>query len=265
MVLIRAGIWELLEEFFRSRALFRKIHEVYEESVLQHADEKGVDRAELRLDADAVSALLDTRQLGDLRDRHLFRLKELSHGLFRTADSTDVFDRYVTDAFHEISILKEEHLKVFTFAPDYDQLEEQEEYQAILDEVHHLFPIKVHHVYTLFEKAKNRLEQLIPSYSRDTVLMRSLFLFGDDLLGEVYEGGLHEFYRILYPELGATEAFYRVGKSFLGAGFLDHARDAFEKCIDAGRKESTRTPLLEKIVAEAGNHLERAKLGSGTN
>lgn len=252
-------IWDLVDEFFQARALFMQIYDAYEQGVLRHAEERGVDRKNLRLDAGDVSALLDTGQLVDLRDRHLDPLKEISHELFRADESTDIFDRYVTDAFHEISILKEEHLKVDSSAPAYDQLEEEEEVQAILDEVHQLFPRKVHHVYALFQKAKGRLEQLLPAYQGETVLIRSLFLFGEGVLVEAYPGGIAEFYDVLYPGSGAPKAYSEVGKSFLGSGFLEQARDAFARCIIAAEAVTPRTPELEEIIRDAKEKAQRAK------
>ena len=255
----KTTIWDLIDAFYNARALFMDIYEAYEDGVLQHAKERGIDREELRLDAKGISALLDMKTLSDLRDNHLLPLKEISHDLFRSDDATDLFDRYVHDAFHEISILKEEHLKVYSFAPENAHLEEEEEYQAIMDEVHQLFPHKVHHVHALFGKAKGRLEQILPAFGEDRVLVRSLFLFGDELLGNVYEGGLAGFYKYLYPEHGAVEGYCRVGKSFLASGFLEKAREAFEECIAAGEKSEPKTAEIEQIIKDARERLAKAR------
>lgn len=254
----RATIWDLLQTFFKARALFMEIYEAYEARVLRHAKEGGVAREDLRLDAKGVSALLDLKKVGELRERYLLSLKEIAHDLFRSEEATDIFDRYVHDVFHEISILKEEHLKVFTFAPEYGHLkgEEDEEYQVVLDEVHQLFPHKVHHVHALFGKAKTRLEQILPGYGEDRVLMRSIYLFGEELLGDAYDGGLEGFYKYLYPDLGAVEGYFQVGKSFLESRFLDKAKEALLKCIALGEKTEPKTPALEKMIADARDHLE---------
>ena len=256
---MRATIWDLVSEFFEARALFMKIYQAYEERVLRHAKERGVDRKVLRLDAKGVSALLDLRLLAELRERHLDKLKDISHDLFRSEEATDVFDRYVSDIFHEISILKEEHFKIYTFAPEYDHLKEEEEYREILDEVHELFPHKVHHVHVLFQKAEDRLEQLLPAYGKKRILVRSLYLFGEGLVGDVYDGGLEGFYRILYPNLGAVEAYFEVGKSFLASGFLKQAQEALEKCIAVARNHEPKSEDLEKVLAEARERLEKAR------
>ena len=256
----RSKIWDIVDEFFQARALFMQIYDAYERGVLRHAEERGVDRKDLRLDADDVSALLDNHQLADLRGRHLVALKETSHQLFRTDEATDIFDRYITDAFHEVSILMQEHLKVHRVMPAYTQMDEdEEEVEAILDEVHQLFPNKVHHVYALFQKAKERLEQLIHEHDRNTVLLRSLYLFGDELLGGVYDGGLEEFYGYLYPDLGAPKGYLEVGRSFLESGFLEHAREALGKCLVLAQKATPRGPELEEIVKEARELVQRAK------
>ena len=255
----RTTFWDLIAAFFRARSLFMKVYQDYEGRVLRHAKERGVDRESLRLDAKGVSELLDLKVLADLRDRHLTPLKDIAHDLFRLADATDVFDRYVHDVFHEISILKEEHLKVYSFAPDYEHLEEDEEVKAALDEVHQLFPHKVHHVHALFLKAKQRLEQILPGYGGDRILIRSLYLFGETLLADAYDGGLEEFYGFLYPDLGEVEAYFQVGSSFLASGFLQQAREALQRCITRGEKAHPGSPALEKILSDARERLEKAK------
>ena len=93
----------------------------------------------------------------------IFRpLKDACHVLFRTQDATDFLDRLVHDIFHEISILKEEHYNIRTYSPDDRNGLDREELESILDEVHDIFPLKVHRMRHLFELALNRLEKMLP-------------------------------------------------------------------------------------------------------
>src|SRR5438477_5368895 len=149
--------WDLIFHFFEAQRQFRETYDTYETKVLQYAEERSVDRRFLRLSAEEVSGLLDFRKLENLRNDELEALKAVSHNIFRNEDSTDPFDRYVSQIFHELSILKEEQYKVSTFAPEYKKLEERAEYESILDEVHEAFPRQVHGIYELFRKAEERL------------------------------------------------------------------------------------------------------------
>ena len=96
------------------------------------------------------------------------------------------------------------------------------------------------------------------------IVMRSLFLFGDELLDGNYRHGLKGLYRKVYPDLGEARGFAEVGASFLESGFEDEARDAFERSRAAlkvrrrRRDEAKARDLLEEVEG----HLE--SLGVGT-
>ncbi len=256
-----AQLWFLVEEFYTSRIIFNEIYERYERMVLKYARERGVDRKVLRLNAVEVSGLLNFKELEDLRNNHLFPLKNLSHALFRGADSTDKFDRYLSDVYHEISILKEEQYKVRAYAPEYERAQEQEELDTILAEVHEFFPQKVHHIHNLFRKAQGRLEEILPAHSRERVLIRSLYLYGGDLLAAVYAGGLDDLYAVIYPVGGAAEAYMEVARSFLESGFADEGREALRKVIDAVDRTEHPTPKVADLRAEAELRLRKIETG----
>lgn len=219
-------IWVIVEHFYRSRRIYKDEHDNYERQVQDHVDQLGLPRQQIRLGPEELSRLLHFKELETVRDDHLLPLKEASHGLFRGDDSTDFLDRLLNDIFHEISILKEEHYNVLTYdpsAPDIDW----EELNTILDEVHEMFPIKVHRLKHLFEMATARLERILPHYKENTVLVRSLFLHRDDFAAEAYPDGLLHFYGLLYGEQDIVTGFRVVGDSFYQAGFYGEAMECF--------------------------------------
>jgi hypothetical protein len=230
--------WDLVAHFFDAQRQFRETYDTYETKVLQYAEERGVDRRFLRLSAEEVAGLLDFKKLENLRNGELGELKNVSHNIFRNEDSTDPFDRYIAQIFHELSILKEEQYKVSTFAPEYRKREEKAEYESILDEVHEAFPRQVHGIYDLFQKAQARLEELLPHFARDSkgekarVMIRSLYLFGDDTFRGFYPNTIEDVYEIIYPG-GALEGFLVVAHSFLDSGFREYAIEALEKALRA--------------------------------
>jgi hypothetical protein len=262
---LAADFWDLISHFFEAQRQFRETYDTYETKVLQYAEERGVDRRFLRLSAEEVSGLLDFRKLENLRNGELQILKTISHKIFRSEDSTDPFDRYISQIFHELSILKEEQYKVSTFAPEYMKSEEKAEYESILDEVHEAFPRQVHGIYDLFQKAQGRLEELLPDFAREwrsprgKVAVRSIYLFGDDAFRGFYPNTIEDVYEIIYQG-GPMEGYLTVAKSFLDSGFRAHAIEALEKALRAAPPDlPVLEPDGESESAGVAAHLESVR------
>lgn len=236
-------VWSIVRLFYKSLVDFREQHDAYEEKVLAYARAAGLNRADLRLKSSQLAELLDFKGLERLRDRYIHELKDLCHFIFRSQDHTDLLDRYVSDIFHEISILKEEHYTVKTYAPMYEQDKEEVELRYILDEAHAMFPLKLRQIHYLFGKATERMEQHLPSFRPMPIVIRSLYLHRDDFIRAAYPDGLNDFYDRMYA-WGPVEGYYHVGLSFYHAGFFSHALDAFG-LAEAAYKEllaARRTP-----------------------
>ena len=222
-------IWLVLRLFYKSLIDFRRQYDSYEEKVLKLAQACGLDRKSLRLRPVELADLLHFKSLEDLRDGYIHELKDLCHTIFRSNDQTDPLDRYVSDIFHEISILKEEHYTVKTYAPLYEKAAQEVELQYILDEAHAMFPQKLGQVLYLFGKAQERMEQnLLPSFGANQIVIRSLYHLRDRFVKEAYPDGLRDFYRYMYP-CGPLEGFYLVGLSFYHSGFFPEALTAFQR------------------------------------
>ncbi|MGH9363310.1 MAG: hypothetical protein ACRD2T_15475, partial [Thermoanaerobaculia bacterium] len=221
------NIWTIVELFYRSHAVFREQYNRYEERVLHYSKEMGLHRLDLRLNPEDLAGLLDLKALERLRDGYLQELKDLCHQVFRGQDRTDLLDRYVSDIFHEMSILKEEHYNVKTYAPQYARDAAEVELKYILDEAHGLFPQKLNQIRFLFGKAQARMEELLPTFRKLKIFVRTLYLSRDDFVRETYEDGIRHFYRCIYPDGGAVEGFYEAGRTFHEAGFLPQALEAY--------------------------------------
>jgi hypothetical protein len=235
-----ATAWDLVEAFFAAQRQYQRVYSNYETRVLHHAELQAVDRHQLRLEASEVSKLLDFAKLGDLRNGPLYRTKEISHSLFRTKGRTHKFDRYISEIFHDLSILREEQYKVETFAEDYKRDNELAEYESLLDEVHEDFPRRVHNIWALFQKAQLSLEVVLRPHSSDPIYVRSLFLFGEEVLHYAYRRGKSDHcWRVF--EHGPAQACLRAARSFAHAGFKNQALDALDDAIAAARAEVPRT------------------------
>src|SRR4029079_9674758 len=101
------------------------------------------------------------------------------------------------------------------------------EYERYYREVNFYYPKRLKHVRNLYGKARKRLEKLLPTMGKSVIVIRSAYLFGDQLFEGVYDGGLDEFYGRLYPEGGAPKVLQFGSKSFLEAVFGEEAAEAF--------------------------------------
>jgi len=237
-----ATLWDLTEAFFQAQADYRELYLLYETQVLAHAEEQSVDRRRLRLDATEVSKLVDFGRLQSLRSGALSRTKGVSHSLFRSKSRTHKFDRFVSEIFHELSILREEQFKVSTFAEEYRRENELGFYESILDEVHEDFPRRVHHIHELFKRAQRHLEGVLRAHRLDPVYLRSFYLFGDQLLRDAYPDGAHGHAWAVFDR-GPAEAYFLAARSFARKGFKDDALAALARAEES-RREDAEVGLL---------------------
>ena len=256
--------WSILELFYRSQNTFREQFDSYEKRVLDHSYQKGLNRSDLRLSPTDLADLLDLKAIESMRNDFLFQLKDLCHVQFRGKDRTDSLDRYVSDIFHEISILKEEHYNVRTYAPGWEREHATEELSYILDEAHSMFPKKLNHVRFLMKKAQDRMEELLPTFTDNRIVVRSLYLHRDDFVDECYEKGIRDFYGFMYPELGAVEGYFEAGKSFFASGFYELAQEAFDRSCkeqeDSARKNRGSSKKSRRLTTLGRDLKERLEL-----
>ena len=246
--------WRLLRSFFRSRAAFLDLFAQYERRVMAFADQFETDRTRLKLPIDELLSLLDFKRLEELRDREILLLKETAHEIFRGPDATDRFDHYVSNIYHELSILKEEH---YTLREDFVRFD-QKEYDRFFREVSEFYPKRLRHVKNLYGHALRRLETILPGIAHERILVRSLYLFGDELLTSSYRGGLPGLYRKMYPDGGAPLGYFLAAGSFFESGFLEEALGAYRKAQIAGAKERSRGPSEKRaeLLAEIDRKIE---------
>ncbi|MEN8148279.1 MAG: hypothetical protein ABFS86_00565 [Planctomycetota bacterium] len=254
-------LWQLFRSFFRSRTAFLTLFERYEARVLEFAEKFSIDRTRLRVSADDLLTLLDFKSLEELRDREILTLKQTAHILFRGPDATDLFDHHVSNIYHELSILKEEH---YTLKEDFLRLD-RKEYERFFREVAEFYPKRLRHIKNLYGKALRRLEALLPEMAGERVLIRSIFIFGDGLLEDSYRGGLTALYRKMYPGLGAAKAYAIVGESFLESGFVEEALAAYLKAKDAlsrKRRKKNHEEARRHLASEVDRRIAKLERAS---
>lgn len=255
----RRGLaWGVLEHHYGTRNKFLVIFRDYEERVARLVSERGVPREAIQLTAAETVELFDTQRLQALLRDDVIPLRETAHAFFRDQNIDEPYDFEVSRIYHELSILKEEHLSVMNFPSHVGA----KEFGRLFAEVSQYYPERLRRVRDLLQRAQKRIDSLLPRFQNDPIVLRSTYLFRERLWPEGALAGLTRFLARMFPEAGSARGYARVGKSFLRAGFYVHAKECAAlgigvlrrkgaKAEDAGTAEVLRD--LERIERKAGD------------
>lgn len=253
----------MVRTFYRSYQAFHALFESYERRVQAFVELYGMDRRDIQLAPDELLSLFDSHALSALRDNELLQLKDAAHQLFRGLDAPDPFDSHVTNIYHEVSLLKEEHWTVLEDVMRADR----KAYERYYREVNVYYPRRLKHVRNTYNRARRRLESvLLPAFSRNKIMVRSVYLFGERLVRGVYADGLNDLYSYMYPNGGALTGYTLAADSFLDGGFREEAADAYARALSilgarlehAGGSQETPERELRELAAQRRN-LERRR------
>ena len=255
-----ALIWDFLTTFVAARRTFLSVYRRYERRVLAAARERGVPRTELRLPPQELWTLFNGRRLESLRDDRLAPLRDLTQEIFGPGGDTGLMDAYCGHIYHEISILSEEHRSVGRFVRHHDP----RRYRSLFEEVSGYYPLRLNRVQRFFRAAMKRLDELLPRWSRERVIVRSVYLFGDSLAQRAYGSGKEALYLRMYPNGGVIRGYLEAGRSFMDASFAEYAREALSQALVA-YEEAERTRELrpgERAAIEEVRELMAKFIGS---
>ena len=229
-----ALVWDFLYAFFAGRRAFHAVFRRYEARVLRFARDQGVHRDDLVLRPGELARLFYPKRLQHLRDERLVPLRTYAHALFRESGVVEPLDTTCSHVFHELSILLEEHQSVVRF----QHLSDPRRYEQVFEEVSGYYPTRLRRIRRLFADGLRRLEELLPVWAKDRVVVRSSYLFGARVVrGAWDEPGLEGLYARMYPEGRAVEGYLEAGRSFAASGFHPEARAALESCLKLVRAE----------------------------
>ncbi len=217
--------WSLVENFYTAEAI---IGDKY--GKLMGARKTSPEDT---LEKIAVSSpIIGFKKLEELRNNLLYPLKDASHELFRdeSTNITHPFDKYISDIFHEVSIVKEEAYQLIQIG-DY-QLKKQTEKAG--EKVEKRIALKakkdiagkMKNIHTLFREAETELVTLLKQQNRTKSVIRPLYLSADEIFGD--KEGLEILYKKIY-DLGPFEGYLRVAESFQESGHNEKAAEAFYK------------------------------------
>lgn len=244
-----AVVWDFLATFIAAHRVFLSIYRRYERRVLSQARGRGVPRAELKLPPQDLWKLFHLPRLEALRELRLKPLRELGREIFGAEGDEGLMDAYCGHIYHEISILSEEHRSVGRFVQHHDP----RRYRSLFDEVSGYYPLRLNRVLRFFRAARKRLDELLPRWSQERVVVRSAYLFGDHLARRGWNEGHEALYARMYPSGGVVRGYLEAGRSFLESGFEEHAGVALGKAMAAWEgldPKAERPPGLRVAMEE---------------
>ncbi len=260
-----ALIWDFIATLIAARRVYLSIYRRYERRVLRAARDRGVPRTELKLGPRDLWQLFHLERLESLRDARLAPLRELAESIFSGGgeDGGDegLMDSYCGHIFHEISILCEEHRSVGRFVRHHDP----RRYRPLFEEVSGYYPLRLNRVMRFFRSAMKRLDELLPGWSDERIVVRSAYLFGDRIGRRAYGHGREDLYARMYPEGGAVRGYLEAGRSFHASGFLEKAREALSLAMatwESGDDQLRRRPgerrAIEAVRQQMAGMVRRA-------
>jgi hypothetical protein len=256
----RRGLaWRIIEQHYASRNFFIEIFRIYEARVHALVEDRGLPREKLKLNADETKELFDTGRLRALIDEKVLPLRDSAHAFFREHDIAEPYDSTISRIYHEVSILKEEHMSV----RDWPRTGDSREFGRLFREVSEYYPQRLRRVRDLFQRAQRRLEELLPTLRDDIILLRSVFLFRDELWPASTRQGLVRFLGKMFEQEGASFGFLTIARSFFKGGFFSEAIESARMGVAvAGTKaqaRSTRAKQLRETIRELDRLGSRAE------
>ncbi len=251
-----AQIWDFVATFIAARRAFLSIYRRYERRVLSEARGRGVPRAELKLPPQELWRLFHLPRLERLRERRLKPLREQAREIFGAGGDEGLMDAYCGHIYHEISILSEEHRSVGRFVRHHDP----RRYRKLFEEVSGYYPLRLNRVLRFFRSAMKRLDELLPGWSRERIVVRSAYLFGERLARRAWGEGREAFYARMYPNGGVVRGYLEAGRSFYESGFQDEARDALALALqswEAEKDEEEQYPGRRRAMEEVRELMAR--------
>lgn len=245
--------WAIIEHHYRARRSFMKIFKMYEARVSALVKERHTARDRIRLTAAETRLLFDTPQLEALLRDELEPLRRASHAYFRDSDIAEPYDSKVSRIYHELSILKEEHLSVRDWPKDGGS----REFARLFREVSDYYPQRLRRVRDLFQRTTKRLEILLPRFADNPVVLRSAFLFRDELWPDQTRSNFVRFLSHMFEAKGAVHGFLVIARSFFRAAFFFEAAACARMGVAASAKEAQARSTYAQSVRETISELDR--------
>ena len=264
-------LWGIIENFYRALALFKEEYHRYDtrlKGICQQKNIDGANLAEVLTIEEVMSLMSSDEKLLELKENYLEPLLKLALQFHDAASyHANFFEHYIRDIYYELSILQSQVARLKASVPEYMELRDEEEYKTILSEVNIFFPLKMFHLSHLFKKAKNELEKIVSYHKESKILVRSFFLFGEEIIGPLYEMGFAEFIKKIYRPDHLVELCTRAAYSFHSSGFSALARQASGKAEELlqNNKQYQLFPQWQEKLKALRNAMENTATRSELN
>ena len=251
-----AVLWDFLTTFVAARRMFLDVYALYDARVVRAARDRDVERATLQLPPRELFRLFHLERLEHLRDKRLAPLRLLARRIFGDDGDVGLIDAYCGHIFHEVSILSREHRSVGRFVRRHDP----RRYRRLFDEVSGYYPERLRRVRRFFSLATRRLDELLPRWREERIIIRSTYLYGDALARRAWGRGREALYERMYLSGGVIRGYIEAARSFQESGFFDLAAEALGAGLSAAGRLRARRPLMadEREALADGRALETA-------
>jgi len=176
----------------------------------------------------------------------LYRLKQMSHELFRNAEEASYREKFyditVGYIFHEAMKLRENVYQLEYYKPQYETLVNSDELTALEKKIIHEFDVLIHkaerrlkeglkEARTLLKDLVAQLKDLLKLY-RNNYLLPRFILENEKALVKIYgKKGFAELLNEMY-QYGRTTLIYRAAQSYLESEYYGCARLLFQKVVN---------------------------------
>lgn len=176
----------------------------------------------------------------------LYRLKQMSHELFRNTEEATYREKFyditVGYIFHEAMKLRENVYQLEYYKPQYETLVNSDELTALEKKIIHEFDVLIHkaerrlkeglkEARTLLKDLVAQLKDLLKLY-RNNYLLPRFILESEKGLVKIYgKKGFAELLNEMY-QYGRTTLIYRAAQSYLESEYYGCARLLFQKVVN---------------------------------
>lgn len=230
-------IWAIIEKFYVSLQIFKKEYQQFGHKVQWSSQQNSIDstwpQIVASLTVEQWMTLIGYDQIEELAENYIAGLLNLTKQL-EMYGHTNSYDnnlqKKISELYYELSFLQNEgqhirnHAYEYMETPNHDQVFIHE-----LQQIKIIFPTKLAHISQLFDNIKNEIENLIQQHKETRIVIRSLYLFGEEIFNSNYIENFQQFITKIYPTDHLLELYIRATYSFLQSGFQKEAYLAYKK------------------------------------
>lgn len=231
-------LWGIIEHFYLALRIFREEYQRFQKKVQEYSSENHHDewvQIAAALTVEEWMTLISYEKFQKLAEDFFSPLLKLSNQLemnYYTKISDHYLKKKFSELYYELFFLQNEgqHIRSHAFehmeTPNHDQI-----FLQTVQQIKTAFPNRLARISQLFDETQQKIENLIQQNKEARIIVRSLYLFGEELFHPIYPEGFQSLIQKIYSGDHLLELYIRAAYSFLQSGFLEEATVAYEKAI----------------------------------